>query len=86
MELDFEPLAVAIADRVAELLDKPTQTVRPRWVGYKECAAYLDLTETALRQRVAGGQVPPQCLTKLAGSVRFDLEEIDKWMLRNKEL
>jgi hypothetical protein len=68
-----------VKDAVKECL-VDAEPVTPRWVGYKKAAIRLDLTEAALRQRMAAGQIPQSCYSKLEGSIRFDLPALDDWM------
>lgn len=81
----YEPLIDSIARRTAEIvlaeLRKDSATVKPRWVGIEGAAIRLGMTETALRQRKAAGQIPEGCWVKVGGSIRWDLEAIDQFML-----
>ncbi len=57
-----------------------SETVKRRLVGIKGLAAYLDLPEPTIYSWKCRGRFPSGCIVKLGRMLRFDLDEIDKWV------
>ena len=51
-----------------------------RLLTVKELANYLGLTTRSIYTRKSRGSIPANCVVKLGESVRFDLDEINKWI------
>lgn len=51
-----------------------------RLLTVKELANYLGLTVRSVYTRKSRGSIPVNCIVKLGESVRFDLDEINKWI------
>ncbi len=58
---------------------EPRNGVEARYMTLREAAAYLSLTEKALRRRVERRQIP---FTRIGRSVRFDRRALDRLMQR----
>jgi hypothetical protein len=85
MNLDmvlYQPLIMAIARETAKLVLAGLRQESPsrRWADTNDAAERLGITTTALRQRKSSGQIPDDCFVKMEGSVRWDLEALDRWM------
>ena len=48
---------------------------KKKWGGTRKAAEHLDTTRSAIRNRVARGQLPYR---KLGGRLMFDLDELDQ--------
>ena len=56
-----------------------------RLVSTKELAQYLGSTENSLRSLKSQGKIPSQWTGNIGRSVRYDLQEVDKWIESKKE-
>ena len=52
-----------------------------RFIGVKDLAVYIGMSENTIREWVKYGKIP---FSKLGRAVRFDLHRIEPW-LKNKE-
>lgn len=72
----WRPLVAAISKEVASRLKTPP--VAPEWLDLRSAAAYLSLTEKALRLRLYKDDPPPS--HKLGNLLRFKRSDLDEWM------
>lgn len=56
-----------------------------RLVSTKELAQYLGSTENSIRSLKSQGKIPSQWTVNIGRSVRYDLQEVDKWIESKKE-
>ena len=56
-----------------------------RLVSTKELAQYLGSTENSLRSLKSQGKIPSQWVVNIGRSIRYDLNEVDKWIESKKE-
>lgn len=56
-----------------------------RLVSTKELAQYVGSSENSIRSLKSQGKIPPQWIVKIGRSVRYDLNEINKWIESKKE-
>lgn len=70
--------AAAVAAEVAANLQKSSPPVTPEWLDVRGAAAYLSLTEKALRMRLYKDDPPPS--HKVGNLLRFKRSELDDWV------
>jgi DNA-directed RNA polymerase specialized sigma24 family protein len=81
-----EPLEAALADALAPLVRRLVrEEVRRvqlewRWLSTRRAAQLLDVSEAAIRQRVARGRLPAR---RLDGHLYFDIRDLDEAVRRN---
>ena len=77
-----EALMNQMASKIAALvMDKLEGRIllRPRWLNYEQAAAYLGFqSDSALRQRK--NQFPSACYTTIGKTLRWDVDELDRWL------
>ena len=56
-----------------------------RLLSTKELAQYLGSSENSLRSLKSQGKIPSQWVVNIGRSVRYDLNEVDKWIESKKE-
>lgn len=71
-------LATAVAAEVAANLRKHSPPVAPEWLDVRAAAAYLSLTEKALRMRLYKENPPPS--HRVGNLLRFKRSELDAWV------
>jgi hypothetical protein len=70
-------LADIVTERVVEAIQRKPVA---RLLNYEGAAAYLGLTESALRQRKSNGQVPDYVWLKIGNTIMFDVRQLDRWI------
>lgn len=82
-----ETLIDQIASRIATLVTEKLEgraLLRPRWLNYGQAATYLGFqSDSALRQRK--NQFPSDCYTTIGKTLRWDVDELDKWLDSKKQ-
>jgi len=70
---------------IVERLDRIESQIKPEypaWLSVKQCASYLDVSESTVRKLVASGNIPYRRLpTGEGGAIRFNRKQIDLWLL-----
>ncbi|HQE95966.1 MAG TPA: helix-turn-helix domain-containing protein [Candidatus Marinimicrobia bacterium] len=70
---------------IVERLDRLESQIKPEypaWLSVKQCASYLDVSESTIRKLVASGNIPYRRLpTGEGGAIRFNRKQIDLWLL-----
>jgi len=70
---------------IVERLDRLESQIKPEypaWLSVKQCASYLDVSESTVRKLVASGNIPYRRLpTGEGGAIRFNRKQIDLWLL-----
>ena len=70
---------------IVERLDRIESQIKPEypaWLSVKQCASYLDVSESTIRKLVASGNIPYRRLpTGEGGAIRFNRKQIDLWLL-----
>lgn len=61
-----------------------TQGLTQRYAGVHDAAAYLGITESALRCRVQRGQIP--YIKEDSGRLTFDFHELDRYLSKRARL
>jgi hypothetical protein len=84
----LDEFARKVAKAVVEELEGKT-LIRPALLNYRQAAKYLafstgdgEPSETAIRQRK--WQIPEHCTMKIGHSVRFIVDELDRWIVQSK--
>lgn len=71
-------LATAVAAEVAANFQKNSPAVAPEWLDVRAAAAYLSLTEKALRMRLYKENPPPS--HRVGNLLRFSRSQLDAWV------
>lgn len=56
-----------------------------RLVSTKELAQYVGSSENSIRSLKSQGKIPAEWVINIGRSVRYDLNEVDKWIESKKE-
>lgn len=77
---DLSDLKAFIEVTVRELIADLRDTSRPRYMGVRECAAYLGRSVSAVRHLVSKNQIPHG---RIGYRIEFDKEKVDSWVARH---
>ena len=78
----WRKLATTVAVEVAAILRKKSPPVAAEWLDVPAAAAYLSLTEKALRMRLYKDGAPPS--HRVGKLLRFKRSELDDWVRDEK--
>jgi excisionase family DNA binding protein len=83
-EINSNPFAPLIDAIVAGVVDRlGSSSGGPRLLNVEGAAAYLSMTEDALRHKVANRKIPA---VRADRHLRFDVRDLDAWIEENKAL
>ncbi len=77
-QLFKKEIKATVCEAIGEYID----AVRlPRLMRIDQAVVYLgQKSETALRQRLASGQIPEWVTVRIGGSIYFDRVRLDQWL------
>ena len=55
-----------------------------RLITVKDLAIYISSSEGSIYQMIFRREIPGNAIIKIGRAVRFDIEEIDKWLEENR--
>jgi len=55
--------------------------IKKHFYNTEEVAEHLSVSISAIRKWIRTGQIP---FTRINGAIRFDIDEIQKWTMKNK--